>query len=165
MTITVRRLTPKDWENYKTIRLEALIHEPLAFGQTYEKSVTKTDDEWKESLSRGFIVGAFIEDSLVGTVGYYFNQGKKVHHICTIFGVYVSATSRGQGVASLLLEYVLQLILDSSAVVINLSVNTDQKHAIALYEKFGFKRIGVAHKALYVNKTYYDELLMEKIIR
>jgi RimJ/RimL family protein N-acetyltransferase len=43
-------------------------------------------------------------------------------------------------------------------------VNPKQKAAVKLYEKCGFKTVGVLKKELYVNGKFYDELIMEKYI-
>jgi len=54
--------------------------------------------------------------------------------------------------------------MGKSIIKINLNVNPKQKAAVKLYEKHGFKAICTLKKDLYVNKKFYDELVMEKFV-
>lgn len=46
--------------------------------------------------------------------------------------------------------------------IIDLEVNANNTRAIALYERFGFEKVGCHHKHLHINGEYIDEIIMEK---
>ena len=98
-------------------------------------------------------------------MGAFWNNRKKLGHIASIYGVYVSADYRGQGVGTLLMTSLLAEITTLPYIAkINLTLNTTQIAAQKLYEKFGFQPIGVAHRELKYEGRYYDELYMEKLL-
>ena len=41
----------------------------------------------------------------------------------------------------------------------------DQTPAVSLYMKYEFKVVGILERELKLNGNYYDELVMEKILR
>ena len=45
---------------------------------------------------------------------------------------------------------------------IELTVNPEQKAAVKLYEKRGFKLVGRLEKGLRIDDKFYDELTMER---
>jgi len=47
---------------------------------------------------------------------------------------------------------------------INLAVFHDNKNAIHLYEKIGFKKVGLRPKQYFLKNKYYDEILMDYFI-
>jgi RimJ/RimL family protein N-acetyltransferase len=59
----------------------------------------------------------------------------------------------------------LEEIQKSKDVVkIKLTVNPEQKAAVKLYQKSGFKIIGRLEKELLIDGRFYDELIMEKLL-
>jgi ribosomal protein S18 acetylase RimI-like enzyme len=92
-------------------------------------------------------------------------RGRKREPLATIFGVFVAPEARGRGVGVLLLRALLdELRARPKIVKVMLSVNTQQRAAIQLYEKFGFRIVGTMEKELNLNGTYYDEYHMEKVL-
>jgi len=79
-----------------------------------------------------------------------------------ILNIAVLPDRRGRGVAKMLLERAISRALDAGAEVMALEVRASNSNAIALYERFGFKQVGIRTR-------YYDAaedaILMEKIIR
>ncbi len=81
-----------------------------------------------------------------------------------IFGFYVSAYHRGEGVGAGLLERVLSLIQQNKGVIkVKLSVNPRERAAVSLYKKEGFVVTGRARKELKIGHRFYDMLFMEKL--
>ncbi|MDP2284085.1 MAG: hypothetical protein Q8L06_08090, partial [Pseudohongiella sp.] len=50
-TPNIRPLTPSDWQRYKSIRLRSLENSPDAFGSTFERELTLTDEEWQARVN------------------------------------------------------------------------------------------------------------------
>jgi ribosomal protein S18 acetylase RimI-like enzyme len=80
------------------------------------------------------------------------------------FGIAVLPQFRGNGIGSALLDSVLGVASDKGFKKVNLSVFHTNKHAINLYKRFGFKKVGRKSKQFYLKGKYIDEILMEKFI-
>jgi ribosomal protein S18 acetylase RimI-like enzyme len=163
--ITVTRLPESRWPDYRDLRLEALKNDPLAYGSSYEEELGYQEADWRERmLAVLFAVPSGSPDSKpVGMIVCGRNNRLKTSHICGIYGVYVSREYRGRGIGRTLMEAALEEIKRMTGVVkIELAVNPTQKAAERLYRKYGFKITGRVKKALCVNGTFYDELMMEK---
>ena len=169
--ITIISLAPTRWQEFKLLRLEAVQQDPSAFGSNYSEEVIYEDDVWEKRLKTSYNRDGFMmlcaefEETLVGMMGGGWSQRLNTKHVATIYSVYVRSSMRGKGIGSQLLH----ALLDELATIphiekVNLTVTLDQAPAIALYEKFGFQRIGIAQKELKIDGKYYDIAHMEKFI-
>jgi ribosomal protein S18 acetylase RimI-like enzyme len=167
--ISITTLNPSRWEEAKILRLEALQQDPSAFGSSYDEEVAFEDHVWKTRLEtavhRDNIITLYAEfnGQLVGMMGAGWSKYIKYKHIASIYAVYVTPSMRGRSIGSQLLH----TLLDELATIpqiekVKLMVTTNQSAAIALYEKSGFKSIGIAQKDLKVDGQYYGVYYMEK---
>lgn len=169
--ISIISLHPTRWQEFKQLRLEALQQDASAFGSSFDEEIIYTGDVWEKRISTSFNQEGFMmfcaesEGKLVGMMGSGWSQRINTKHIATIYSVYVTASMRGKGVGSQLLEAILSnLATIPNIEKVNLTVTLDQSSAIALYEKFGFRRIGIAQKELKIGGQYYDIVHMEKFL-
>lgn len=163
--IHIRLLTPADAAAFQALRLEALRVAPTALAASVEEESGRTLAEIEAQLGArddGGIVGAFDKGgALVGLVGVQRERFIKLRHKGYVWGVYVTPRAQGRGVGAALLEFALRYARGELAISrINLSVNTQNRPAIALYEKLGFKTFGVEECYLVVDGVAYDELHM-----
>ena len=105
-----------------------------------------------------FVVGAFLDGELVGVSGFFIDRGPKRRHRGHVWGVYVTAKARGQGIA----RTVMTTLLDRARAIqgveqIVLSVTTTQTAATALYRSLGFQSFGLERRALKIGDRYVDE--------
>ncbi|HHF7373688.1 TPA: hypothetical protein ACPSKV_001221 [Legionella bozemanae] len=61
----IKVLIQEDWELWKSFRLEALKNSPESFGSSYEEEVLMSDADFQHGLSKGYVLGAFVDDLLV----------------------------------------------------------------------------------------------------
>lgn len=161
----IRKLTIHDAEPFRRLRLEGLRNHPLAFGSSYEEEAARSMDEWRARLNKdpkeSFVAGAWQGERLMGTVGFYRNEQRKLRHKGNVWGVYVDPEFRKSGVAAMLIRYVLQeaASLDGLSRIL-LAVQADNAGAIRLYETCGFAAYGKEPRALLVDGQYVDELFM-----
>lgn len=79
----------------------------------------------------------------------------------TSFGISIRKEYWNQGLGSLLLSAIITGAYEMGLEMIELEVVSDNKRAIALYEKFGFQRYGTRpHSFKYRDGSYADEYLM-----
>ena len=77
----------------------------------------------------------------------------------TLNNIVVKKTCRGKGIGGELLETLIDLCSDMNLKTFTLEVNVENTPAIKLYEKFGFKNLGIRKK--YYNNTT-DAYIMTK---
>lgn len=156
-------LPTERWEDYRKIRLEALSQESPAFGSSYEEEEKFPPEVWKQRISSMLFC---LEDGVpVGMISYVIRNRVKTKHGADIFSMYVKPEHRRKGIGDMLIKEALKKIEEYSEVTkVVLSVVTSQESAIRLYEKNGFKPVGVLHKELRINGLFYDELVMERLL-
>ena len=76
------------------------------------------------------------------------------------FGVSVAKSEWGQGIGSALLQKIVEYAKEHTIELINLEVRSDNRRAIQMYEKFGFRKIGTSPAYFKINGEYYDFDLM-----
>ena len=123
--------------------------------------ISKFDDFWNIDILKDELksqnsefVCAKIENKVVGFAGI-----KIVLDTADIMNIAVKEDYRRQGIATLLLNNILDICNEKNIKTINLEVNEENFSAIQLYQKFGFKENG-RRKKYYDNK--FDAILMER---
>lgn len=118
------------------------------------------DDFWTQTI---------LKDEIINDSSYYIvsKSGKDILGFAGIkflldeahiTNIVTRKDKRNLGIGSKLLETLIQKAEESST-LITLEVNEQNKTAIHLYEKFGFKNVGI-RKKYYENK--YDAIIMTK---
>jgi RimJ/RimL family protein N-acetyltransferase len=158
----IRIITEHDVEEFIRLRIEALTREPYAFGRSLEDEQSRSPESVAPRLrpvpEGNFAVGAFEGGRMVGQAGFVRHEGRKERHKGTIWGVYVTATARGQGVAKAMLTRLLDRVRGYSDLEqVSLSVSVPQAAARRLYSALGFEVYGYEKHALKVDGVYVDE--------
>src|SRR5208337_1128263 len=167
--VETRALTEGDAAAYWNLRLEALEQEPASFAESAEEH-RATPIELAAARLReadtGFVLGAFLDAELVGMAGFFREKHLKARHKGRIWGVYVRASCRGQGIGRALLLALLQRIKALPGFEqVNLTVSSRQVAAKALYRSLGFETFGVERAALKIGDHYFDEEYMALRLR
>jgi ribosomal protein S18 acetylase RimI-like enzyme len=163
--IQIRFLTIHDAAEWWRVRLEGLQQNPEAFGSSAEEHLSLSQEEVGKRLvspdADSFVVGAFEVDRLLGVAGFYREKGLKRRHRGRIWGVYLTRSKRGAGVAGRMLATLLRRAATIEGIEqILLSVTTSQTAAMKLYRSLGFESFGCEPKALKVGNQFLDEEYM-----
>jgi len=148
----IRPLTPEDASAYVALRAESLAAAPFAFAAAPEDdragSVDFMRSAFADPTQRAF--GAFAP-GLVGAVGVHRGRGKAAHK-AHVWGMYVQAAHRGQGLGRELMRAAIAFAQSLPGVThLHLGVSERAPEARALYEKLGFVIWGTEPSALRVN--------------
>ncbi|HAU0263898.1 TPA: GNAT family N-acetyltransferase [Legionella pneumophila] len=155
----IKVLIQEDWELWKSFRLEALKNSPESFGSSYEEEVLMSDADFQNGLSKGYVLGAFVDDLLVSCAGFYTLNSLKTKHRGVLWGMYTRLEYRGKGIATALIQTLIQ---HAKACVTQLHLTCVVSNFLAcvFYQKQGFRIYAIEPKALKINDTFYDEYLM-----
>ncbi|SDH13744.1 Protein N-acetyltransferase, RimJ/RimL family [Planococcus glaciei] len=163
----IRELTAADAAAYRELRIEALTNNPDAFGSVLKDALQKPVETTAENLASPLAVtfGAFSEGRLVGNVTLLREAAKKMKHRANVVAVYVTPRARGNGVASRLMEELLDYANEWEGIEqLYLTVSSHNRSAIRLYERFGFEKYGTEYRAMKSGDEYTDEDLMVKFL-
>lgn len=135
--VAIKILAPEDAPSYRHIRLEALQLHPEQFGSGYAQQV-KLAKLYFESLIEaksltGKMIGAFVDEQLVGICGVTFNEGT-----AHVIQMYVKSAHQQKGLGGLLLSKVIEVCDQRSTSVVKLEVMQANLAAKQLYQKAGF---------------------------
>jgi ribosomal protein S18 acetylase RimI-like enzyme len=157
----IRVLTPHDVETYRALRLEALRNEPAAFASSakdFEKESLESIAKRLHAVEFGnFTLGVFDKEKLIGIATFFVEPRVKTEHKGHVFGMYVTPSARGKGVAKLLLQTLIERVKTYPSIKkLNLSVMTTQQAAKKLYTSLGFEVYGFERIALKLGEDYLD---------
>ena len=140
--IRVERVTDATWRDYRAVRLAALVDSPRAFWTRYAQAATRTDDEWRAMASTGPATWlAWDGDRPVGTVGLWRADDLPDDSVYLV-GMWVSASVRGSGAATLLVDTALAHARDTGIRRVVLDVARENLRARRFYLRRGFGPTG-----------------------
>ena len=161
----LRLLNAADCSAFRAIRAEGLAVSPSAFGESEAEFSRSTDEQVIHRFAgeQSRCAGYLLDGKLCGVAVLSRMWGEKSAHRGLIWGVYVQPQLRGKGVATKLMERVIQEVPTYRNPALRhlfLKVARGNAPAIALYKGLGFVECGVEPEALLINDSYVDEILM-----
>lgn len=166
--ITIRKPTKEDLKHIKKFQdfINSLIEERAKITHT-KKKLLREEKDWLEGVLKGvrkhrrLLLIAEHNGLIVGTTGIDLGKGRSSH--VGRFGITIRKGYRGIGLGRYLMGEVLRAAeegLKPPPKIIRLSVFPDNKPAINLYKKFGFKKVATIPKQF----EYEDKLLNEIVM-
>lgn len=135
----------------------------------YEPEERKTSiEEMKSNIenmnaSNSLMLVAEENEGIVGFLSAERGFANRIKHSVYIV-IGILKNYRGKKIGNNLFKELVNWASDSDIVRLELTVMTNNKGAIRLYEKMGFKIEGLKEKSLVVDGKYIDEYYMAKIL-
>jgi ribosomal protein S18 acetylase RimI-like enzyme len=166
MSIIIRKLQPHESAIYREVRLSCLKNAPEYFGSTYAEEVLNPKFVFETFIENDspdhFMFGAFDDEKLIGITGFNRMARQRAMHRGEVVQVYVDSNYRGQNIGEKLIRRALEYAFTLDGIEqVQLSVIANNKAAIELYEKVGFKSFGVQPRYFKVGDIYMDQQFMQ----
>ena len=132
-----------------------------------DKEITdlEVESRWfRENIEAGVrSLVARIDGKVVGGAGLTPFTGKRAH--VAEFGIYVIKSHRDLGLGTLILKEFIEIAKKSRFETIQLSAFSNNKRAIHVYRKCGFKKCGKLTRDIkFADGAYADRIIMEKLL-
>ncbi len=159
----IRLLTKKDAPAFYRLRLRAVKEETRSFLETAAEVRKRTPASY---FKNGWIAGAFVGKKLVGITGLYRHSGKKIEHKGTVWGVYVTPDTRGQGLTRKMIALLLEEVKKAGIELVQTSTDNSNPVTKAIYTSLGFEPYGVEKHILKIaDGSYIDDVWMVKFLK
>jgi RimJ/RimL family protein N-acetyltransferase len=168
-SMTLRSIAPEEAEvmieHLQITHAESYrnLNQPPTYWQGFapaEEAKILTDFE--NSLGK-FLLGAFVNQKIVGGLGFVGGQGDFLRHSARI-GMSIQRAFGNCGLGTEMMKYALSVGEESGFHRVELSVRTYNSAGIALYEKSGFQRVGLLKAAAKIDGEYVDEYLYQILL-
>jgi GNAT superfamily N-acetyltransferase len=142
--ITVRRLDPSEWSEYRDLRLRALQDSPDAFATTYADARARPDAEWRRRLANIEPTRdlPLVAETASGFVGMAWAVADREGDAAHLYQMWVAPELRGGGVGRRLLDAAVEWARSRRVRRIILGVTCGNSAARRLYESAGFAADG-----------------------
>ena len=165
-TIVLRHIIKEDlddiWDNYNEVIDEG----------NYQPSFSKVTDKFEKISWFNELIGygnlctvaelkGKTKNIVIGQCTINDDEWEASEHV-GLLGIIIRKDFRNMGLGKKLMEFSLNESKKNGKSKIVLGTLISNERAITLYEKLGFRRIGIRQKQFLMKKKYIDELLMEK---
>lgn len=142
---TIRRIRPEEGPALRAVRLAALASDPEAFGSTIDEEARHPGEHWARRARAGAesdtdAIFFLLDESNPphGMVGAFTHERSRY-----LWGMWVAPERRGHGAGERLLKTVLGWCREHPGEKpVRLDVNPNQKAALRMYERHGFRPTG-----------------------
>lgn len=111
--------------------------------------------------SNAFILLGIIKDKIVSIAQLSAPNRTRICHNSEI-AISVKKSYWNLGIGSAVISELIRFAKDKKSIkTISLGVRESNSNAITLYEKYGFKKVGIHKDYFNIEGTYYDEILMD----
>lgn len=159
--VEIRLLNGADAPAMHQLRMTMLTDAPECFAASVEDEHALSVNEWAARIGpddNSFIVGAFVNGELHGSVGVFRNAMFKYSHKVTFWGVFVTPALRRTGAAKRLLTTAIEQCRQLPDVLqVTLTLTGSNTPAFTLYQSLGFHLWGEEPNALRINGKLYAE--------
>jgi RimJ/RimL family protein N-acetyltransferase len=139
----------------------------LLFGKGEFRLTVEQEMKYIENISNDaniLMILGIINDNIVSVAQISSPNRKRIAHNSDV-SISVKKEYWGNGIGSAVMEELISFAKEHDTIKnISLGVKASNHKAIAMYEKFGFKKVGVHKDYFNVDSNFDDEILMDLYI-
>jgi len=162
------RLQTGNVDQYRSLMLLGYEESPAAFTSTLSERAALPRTWWENRLKSGaatgdIVFGACCQEVLAGAVGLSINNRTRTRHKATLFGMYVHPDFRGRGIATDLIDELLEYATTNPQLLeLQLTVTENNTPARQLYQQKGFNAWGREPRAIAEAGGFLDKIHMRR---
>jgi len=146
------------WEMFSTLSKESL--ENLVHPFTKERIESWTSNiDYNKNLPILALIQGCGKERIIGSASLSFHSQEAVRHKAE-FGITIHDDYQNQGLGTLMIKHLLEIAQKKGLKKIYLRVHTENRRAIHVYEKCGFKIEAKLEKEDYFNGQFKDDYRM-----
>lgn len=158
-------LTPEHAMAYKALMLHAYEQAADSFTSTPQERALHPDSWWHKRMADpsglSLVWGAFVGQSLVGTVALELSARAKTRHKALVVAMFVHEDFRGRGLAKQLMQTLVQHGMARQDLrLLQLEVTQGNTAAEQLYQSLGFQAYGVEPMAVMSSNGFKSKVHM-----
>ncbi len=138
--------------------------ENLLFGKGEFRLTVEQEMEHINRVSNDantLMILGIIDNNIVSVAQISIPNRKRIAHNSEV-SISVKKDYWGNGIGSAVMEELIRFAKEHSIIKnISLGVKVSNNNAIRMYEKFGFKKVGLHKDYFNINGQFYDEILMD----
>jgi GNAT superfamily N-acetyltransferase len=168
MSLQIRCIRADEWHRLRALRLRALADAPMAFASTLAREQAFPDDVWHARAADGALgidrVTFIAEEDgrWIGLATGLLADPADSHQAApTLVGMFVDGVARRRGLGVALVERIARWARDRGETRLVLWVTSDNKAAIALYRRCGFRCTGTTRAAAHTPTHTEQEMMCD----
>lgn len=155
--ILIREYQEKDFP-----KIHHIYQQGIDTGLATFESKAKDQREWEYWLISGSKLVAILDEELVGWIGLSKSSPRDVYGGVTEVSVYVSSSAQGLGIASSLMQRVIDWSESNGIWTIQAGIFPSNEASLNLHLKYGFRKIGYREKVGQLEGVWHDTILLER---
>jgi phosphinothricin acetyltransferase len=157
MAVSVRPMTPSDWDAVRTVYWEG-----VATGNATFETAAPEWERWDSSHRQDCRLVACDEAGVIGFAALSPVSARAVYAGVAEVSVYVAARARGKGVGAALLGELVRASETAGVWTMQAGIFPENRASVALHERFGFRAVGRRERIARRDGRWRDVVLMER---
>ncbi|OME30644.1 GNAT family N-acetyltransferase [Paenibacillus odorifer] len=162
-TFTIRQATSEDTQSILRIYNQG-IEDRIATLETETKDSSYMEGWFQDHQGRFSVLVAEREGKVMGWASLNPYSHRCAYRGVADLSVYIDRSFRGQGVGSSLLKSLEQVAKENEFYKIVLFTFPFNQEGQGLYQKMGYRQVGVFEKQGVMNGEFIDVMIMEKLL-
>lgn len=157
MKYRIGKMIDNDWEQVRSIYLEG-----IATGNATFETDAPSWVIWNESHSKTCRLVAKGEKEVLGWAALSPVSGRCVYAGVADISIYISQTSKGQGIGTALLRSIINLSEKEGFWTLQAGIFPENTASLNLHKKAGFREVGIRERIGKMNGVWRDVVLLER---
>jgi L-amino acid N-acyltransferase YncA len=155
--VIIKQMTESDWESVRNIYIEG-----IQTGNATFDTEPPSWEEWDKGHVAACRLVAYIDEKVVGWAALSQSIHKQAYRGVAEDSIYVSNSSSGLGVGTLLLEELVRASEEAGFWTLQSLIFPENTASIRLHTRFGFEIVGTRRRVGKLNGVWRDVVFLER---